>query len=124
MGYSAEQTLTNLRYRFGPNYSIVKRVLSEVQSLLGGDKSPQVGSSSSKHAPFRPKRVLDFGCGVGSSSAAALDVFGVCRDESTGATTSNSTSGIEWIHSIDASKSMRDATERVLSSVLQASPWQ
>ena len=124
VGYSAEQTLTNLRYRFGPNYSIVKRVLSEVQSLLGGDKSPPlVGSSSPKHVPFRPKRVLDFGCGVGSSSAAALDVFGVCRNENTGATTSNST-GIEWIHSIDASKSMRDATERVLSSVLQASPWQ
>ncbi|KAL7505922.1 hypothetical protein ACHAXN_003331 [Cyclotella atomus] len=110
VGYGPEHVMTNLKYRFGPNYSIVRRVLLEVQSLLGG--TPKMDGQSC----FRPKRVLDYGCGVGSSSAAALDVFGVPR------TTSDKT-GIEWIHSIDASQSMRDATEGILKSVLEGAPW-
>ncbi len=36
LAYGPEQAMTNLKYRFGPNYSIVRRVLTEVQSLLGG----------------------------------------------------------------------------------------
>ena len=67
------------------------------------------------------QRVLDFGSGVGCASAAALDVFGVKRsgnDENPG------TEGIDWIHSIDASQSMRDATEKVLKSVLENHPWE
>mmetsp|Transcript_7327 Transcript_7327/g.16609 ORF Transcript_7327/g.16609 Transcript_7327/m.16609 type:complete len:1010 (-) Transcript_7327:60-3089(-) len=123
--YGPEQTLTNVRYRLGPNYSIVKRVLSEVQSLMGGN--PPEGS---KRQSYRPKRVLDFGSGVGSSSAAALDVFGVSRSgDSKNSSSTNSgaatadTNGIEWIHSIDASKSMRDATENVLKSMLEGAPW-
>lgn len=36
VGYGAEQTLTNVKIRFGPQYAIAKRVLLEVQSLLGG----------------------------------------------------------------------------------------
>lgn len=109
--YCPEQVLTNLRYRFGPNYSIVRRVLMEVQSLLGGTPERE------DEASFRPKRVLDFGCGVGSSSAAALDVFGIPR------TAAGDQNGIEWIHSIDASQSMRDATENILKSVLEGAPW-
>lgn len=118
VGYGPEQTLTHLRYRLGPNYSIVKRVLSEVQSLLGGKPYPEDGSSSKRRQSFQPKRVLDFGSGVGSSSAAALDVFGVNRGAD------SDTNGIDWIHSIDASKSMRDATEKVLKSMLESAPWE
>ena len=109
--YGPEQVLTDLRYRFGPNYSIVRRVLMEIQSLLGGTPEKE------DEASFRPKRVLDFGCGVGSSSAAALDVFGIPR------TAAGNQNGIEWIHSIDASQSMRDATENILKSTLEGAPW-
>lgn len=122
VGYGPEQTLTHFRYRLGPNYSIVKRVLLEVQSLLGG-KPPQ----GSKRKSFQPKRVLDFGCGVGSSSAAALDVFGVSRNSVNGSSTASAAGGaiegIDWIHSIDASQPMREATEKVLKSVLENTPW-
>ena len=113
VGYGPEQVVTNLRYRFGPNYAIVRRVLMEVRSLLGGVTEVEGGC-------FRPRRVLDFGSGVGSSSAAALDVFGVPRNNNE---ESGSEHGIEWIHSIDASRSMRDATEHVLKSVLEGVPW-
>eukprot|EP01082_Thalassiosira_pseudonana_P003620 g2546.t1 g2546 contig12:329845-332508(+) len=117
VGYCAEQTLTSFRYRFGPNCSITKRVLLEVQSLLGG-KPPAVEGSASMRSTFQPKRVLDFGSGIGSSSAAALDVFGVSRSG-----TDTIVNGIDWIHSIDASQSMREATEKVLTSVLEGVPW-
>jgi len=119
VGYGPEQALTNVRYRFGPNYSIVRRVLLEAQSLLGG-----AGGS------FRPRRVLDFGSGVGSASAAALDVFGVSRIGGGGGVYGSSADapasddGIDWIHSVDASRSMRDATERVLRSMLENAPWE
>ena len=113
VGYGPEQVVTNLRYRFGPNYAITRRVLMEVRSLLGGVTEKENGC-------FRPRRVLDFGCGVGSSSAAALDVFGVPRSNNVEKRSEN---GIEWIHSIDVSRSMRDATEHVLKSVLEGVPW-
>ena len=141
VGYGAEQTLTNLRYRFGPNYSIVKRVLTEVQSLMGGKPKPSPSSMSmigmedddnNKASSFKPRRVLDFGCGVGSSGAAALDVFGVSRQNSSSSDANNNThggdkntshDGIEWIHSVDASQSMRETTDHILQSILQSSPW-
>jgi len=125
VGYNAEQSLSNLQYRFGPNYSIMKRVLCEVQSLLGGKPPPAAAGNGNERGKrtrcFEPKRVLDFGCGVGSSGAAALDVFGVSRR---GGDSSTTTEGIEWIHSIDASQSMRETTDRVLTSVLQDAPWE
>ena len=137
VGYNAEQSLSNLSYRFGPNYSIMKRVLCEVQSLLGGKPPLQVGvvengdedKRKRSRRCFEPKRVLDFGCGVGSSGAAALDVFGVSRrgggsDLSSPTNTTTAEGGIEWIHSIDASQSMRETTDRVLTSVLQDAPWE
>jgi len=115
VGYGAEQTLTNVKIRFGPQYAIAKRVLLEVQSLLGGTPV----DIKDRKGTFQPKRVLDFGSGVGSSSAAALDVFGVRRSG-----IENSNEGIDWIHSIDASQSMREATEKVLKSVLESAPWE
>ena len=61
-----------------------------------------------------------------------MDVFGVSRSGSennssttttTAAGTTDDTNGIEWIHSIDASQSMRDATENILKSMLEGTPW-
>jgi ribosomal protein RSM22 (predicted rRNA methylase) len=117
VGYGSEQSMTNLRYRFEPQYAIARRVLLEVQSLLGGTPI----DADAKKKTFQPKRVLDFGSGVASSSAAALDVFGVKRS---GSEDNSATEGIEWIHSIDASKSMREVTEKVLKSVLERHPWE
>ncbi len=152
VAYGPEQAMTNLRYRFGPNYSIVRRVLTEVQSLLGGggdergrrdddddDDGGSAGGGGRKHRTFRPRRVLDFGSGVGSSGAAALDVFGVGRSGGgrggadggggkrrtrTRDDDKNEVDGIDWIHSIDASQCMRETTEKVLKSVLEGSPWE
>ena len=83
--YKPDFTVATLHHRLLPNVAITKRVLLETQALL---------------PDFKPKRVLDFGIGVGSASAAATDVF----------------EGIEWIHGIDPSKSMRECAERVLES--------
>lgn len=133
VGYGPEQTMTHVKFRLGPNYSIVKRVLLEVQSLLGGkgggDTSLSSSSSSSiksggygarRSDTFRPRRILDFGSGVGSASAAALDVFGVSRRMNN----NDGDNGIDWIHSIDASQSMRESTEKVLKSILEGMPWE
>lgn len=113
VAYGPEHAMTNLKFRFGPNYSIVRRVLSEVQSLLGGRGG---GEDELRRRAFRPRRVLDFGSGVGSSGAAALDVFGVGR--------SSNDDGVDWIHSVDASLCMRETTEKVLMSILEGSPWE
>jgi ribosomal protein RSM22 (predicted rRNA methylase) len=81
--YKPESTFAALNHRFLPNFAIVKRVLLEAQALL---------------PDFQPKKVLDYGIGVGSSSAAAMDVF----------------PEIDWIHGIDCSRSMRDCATKVL----------
>ncbi len=121
VGYGSEQTMTNVRYRFEPQYAIARRVLLEVQSLLGGTPIDDADDNAKTKTTFQPKRVLDFGSGIGSSSAAALDVFGVKRS---GSEDNPATEGIDWIHSIDASQSMREATEKVLKSVLERHPWE
>lgn len=117
VGYGSEQAMTNVRFRFEPQYAIARRVLLEVQSLLGGTPL----NADAKKKTFQPKRVLDFGSGIGSSAAAALDVFGVKR---LGSEENPATDGIDWVHSIDASQSMREATEKVLKSVLENHPWE
>ncbi|KAL3809156.1 hypothetical protein ACHAXA_004655 [Cyclostephanos tholiformis] len=141
VAYGPEQAMTNMKYRFGTNYSIVRRVLMEVQSLLGGRNERggrddgQSAGGGRRRKTFRPRRVLDFGSGVGSSGAAALDVFGVGRsgggrlDGVGGARMrtlhdANEEDGIDWIHSIDASQCMRETTEKVLKSMLERSPWE
>jgi ribosomal protein RSM22 (predicted rRNA methylase) len=86
--YAHDQTLANLKLRLLPNYAIAKRVLKECQSLLGHDN-------------FQPKRILDFGIGSGSASAAALETFDT----------------VEWIHGIDPSQSMRDCSQRLIEGV-------
>ena len=123
VAYRAEQTLSQLNFRLGSNYHVTRRVLLEARALLGNN------SGESAAGPFRPRRVLDFGCGVGSASAAALDVFGHVRRDEVGRTTfSDSGSGgggsIEWIHSVDASESMQSVSKAVITSVLEGAPWE
>lgn len=90
MYYGPEQTVASLRHRLLPNYAVARRVFMEVRSLLG-------------HTDWKPQRVIDFGIGCGSASAAALDVF----------------DSIEWIHGVDPSQSMRNCAERILDDVTE-----
>jgi ribosomal protein RSM22 (predicted rRNA methylase) len=104
--YNPEQSVCSLKYRLVPNYSIVRRVLAETQSLLGKES-------------FRPKRVIDVGIGAGSASAAALEFFGDGSGDNDSAGKNGGYNGIEWIHGIDPSQSMRDASNMVLSSIIE-----
>jgi ribosomal protein RSM22 (predicted rRNA methylase) len=92
--YGPIETLASVKHRLYPNYAVTRRVLREAKSLVG------------IHQPLNPKRVLDFGMGCGSASAAALDVF---------------SESIEWIHGIDASETMRDGSQRFLQEFIQHS---
>ena len=85
--YGPEQTLASVKHRLIPNFAVCRRVLQECQSLLG--------------MSLAPKRVIDFGMGCGSASAAALDLF----------------NGIEWIHGIDPSKTMRLCSQMLVEGV-------
>jgi ribosomal protein RSM22 (predicted rRNA methylase) len=88
--YGPDETLASLKHRLYPNYSIAKRVLAECKSLLGPSN-------------WTPKRIVDFGIGCGSSSAAALHIF----------------DGIEWIHGIDPSQSMRECSRLLIEGIAQ-----
>jgi len=94
VSYGPEQTLANLRYRLIPNFFLTRRVLDETRSLLGKEV-------------FAPRRVIDAGCGIGSASAAALDLFGA--------------DNIEWVHCVDPSRSMRDGCVAVLKGLVNTS---
>lgn len=91
--YGYDETLGNLAHRLKPNFCITKRILMECQSLLGN------GTES-----FKPRRILDFGIGCGSASAAAIDLF-------------SSSSTIEWIHGIDPSKPMRECSKNLIDGM-------
>lgn len=86
--YGPEMTVAYLKQRLLPNYAIMNRVLSEVKSLVGPE--------------WQPQRVVDFGIGCGSASAAALDVF---------------SQKIDWVHGVDPSQSMRDCAEHILKEL-------
>jgi len=85
--YGPNEVMAAFKFRLFPNYTIVKRVLQEVQSLMGPDS-------------FQPKKVIDFGIGCGSASAAATDVW---------------PGSIQWIHGIDPSHTMREGAETFLT---------
>ena len=126
--YGYDETLATLKHRLTPNYAITKRVLAECQSLLGGklihaantsvgnNDSSSSSSSSSKineHGQiysknWKPKRILDFGIGCGSASAAAIDLFG---------SENNGSSGIEWVHGIDPSQPMRECSKKLIEEM-------
>lgn len=89
--YGRHECFADFYYRSVPHFFVVKRILEESKSLLGRNN-------------FQPRRVLDFGIGCGSASAAALDQFG---------------ESIEWIHGIDPSHVMRQAAEQFLTSLTQ-----
>jgi ribosomal protein RSM22 (predicted rRNA methylase) len=108
--YKPEYAIANMKYRLVPNYCILKRILKETQSLLG----PNL---------WFPKHVLDVGMGIGSASAATLDFFfemqQIQKEKQKHYPYKESTyQGIEWIHGIEPSQSMKDAASILLKSVI------
>jgi ribosomal protein RSM22 (predicted rRNA methylase) len=97
--YGRDECFAMYYFRFFPYYSITLRVLEEVSSLLG--KTKAAGGS------FKPKRVIDFGVGTGSASAAACAVW---------------PDSLEWIHGVDASETMRDSSKFMLDELWQGKP--
>jgi ribosomal protein RSM22 (predicted rRNA methylase) len=85
--YGPEETIAACKYRLFPNYSVAKRVLEECRSLVGPNS-------------WSPTNVLDFGIGVGSASAAAMDTW----------------ESVEWIHGIDSSATMREGAKLFLET--------
>ncbi|GAX12173.1 hypothetical protein FisN_1Hh098 [Fistulifera solaris] len=105
--YGREETWASLYFRFQPNWAVVSRVLQETQALLMKPK----GSNDSS---WQPRRILDFGIGCGSASAAALEVF------SNRSVDANKTSSpIEWIHGIDPSQTMRQCAQEMFQDILE-----
>jgi ribosomal protein RSM22 (predicted rRNA methylase) len=86
--YGPDETLANFKFRLHPNYEVTKRVLDECKSLIGRDM-------------WSPKRVIDFGMGCGSASAASMDVW----------------DDIEWIHGVDPSQTMREGAKAFLDDL-------
>jgi ribosomal protein RSM22 (predicted rRNA methylase) len=74
-------------------------VLSECLSLLGG---PSLST-------WKPTRILDFGIGCGSASAAAIDLF---SDE-------ENDTFVEWIHGIDPSLPMRECSRKLIDEMIR-----
>ena len=127
--YGFDETLATLKHRLEPNYAITKRVLMECQSLLGGKRINAPSSSDSGNESnnsserggqqlysnnWKPKRILDFGIGCGSASAAAIDLFGSGDNNSSA---SSSSSAIEWIHGIDPSQTMRECSKKLIEEM-------
>ncbi len=86
--YGPEETIAHAYYRFVPHWSVTRRALLEASSLIGPS--------------WKPKKVLDFGMGCGSASAAAHDVFA---------------ESIDWIHGIDPSQTMRECAKVMLEEI-------
>lgn len=91
VAYGPAECLSYVYFRAVPQYAVVRRILRECRSLLQHDTS------------FRPQRVLDFGAGCGTASAAALHVFG---------------DSVEWVHGIDCSHTMRQTAQLLLEHVI------
>jgi ribosomal protein RSM22 (predicted rRNA methylase) len=89
--YGPDEALAYFYYRCFPLFAVVTRVLRETDSLVC-------------KGSWKPKRVLDFGIGCGSASAAALSVW---KDH------------IEWIHGIDPSETMRGGAQKFLDEFIQ-----
>jgi len=89
--YGPNEALASFYFRSFPQYVVVRRVLREVQSLLGD-------------GTWAPRRVLDFGVGGGSASAAALHTW---------------KESIEWVHGIDCSKTMRQGAQLFLDTLIE-----
>ena len=126
--YGYDETLATLKHRLEPNFAITKRVLSECQSLLGGemiairdsDNDNEGSRSDAVHGQeyshhWKPKRILDFGIGCGSASAAAIDLFG--SDDTATTNSKAPSSAIEWVHGIDPSRTMRECSKKLIEDM-------
>jgi ribosomal protein RSM22 (predicted rRNA methylase) len=82
--YGREEAWASARFRFRSNFAVTQRVLEEARALQPN---------------WKPRRVLDFGIGCGSATAASLDLFG---------------ESVEWVHGIDPSQTMQEAAEYFL----------
>ncbi|KAL3917520.1 MAG: hypothetical protein SGILL_004674, partial [Bacillariaceae sp.] len=100
--YGFDETLAMLKHRLIPNYAVTKRVLSECQSLLGG-------SSATTASKWKPKRIIDYGIGCGSATAAAIDLFGLDEGENT----------VDWVHGIEPSLPMRECSQRLIEEMVR-----
>ena len=87
--YGPAEAVASLKHRLYPHFAMARRVLLETESLLPS---------------FQPKRILDFGTGCGSAAAASQAVFGKT---------------IEWFHLIDASYTMREVAETLLTDLVE-----
>jgi len=90
--YGRAEAAASLEYRFAANRAVTRRILQECRALL---------------PDFRPERVLDLGMGVGSASAAVLDVF----------------KNVDWVHGIEPSETMRQAAQHALDCRLTFSSY-
>lgn len=88
--YGPEETLAAFKFRMLNNYAVVRRILEEAKSLIGP-------------AEFKPRHVVDFGIGCGAATAASMDVW----------------DGIEWVHGVDSSRTMREGAETFLEEFLK-----
>ena len=80
--YGPEETIAYAQYHMPSRFAITKRVFDEIKTLL---------------PDFRPRRILDFGCGPGTAAAAAVTVWG--------------NDAISKYSGIDMSKAMIDAAK-------------
>lgn len=92
--YGRQETWAAAHFRWAANGAVTRRVLEEARALTQMEN---------------PRRILDFGMGCGSATAAALEVFGGENN-----TTDKNTTTVEWIHGIDPSATMREAAEHFL----------
>lgn len=93
--YGPEETIAYAHYFLPARYALAKRVLLEAKTLL-----PR----------FRPRRVLDFGCGPATVGAALAEVWG----------STDAGGGCEKYTGVDISRSMLDAAKGVMEAVREA----
>jgi hypothetical protein len=106
LGYGPAEALAHARRRLRPHHAVARRVLIEARSLL------LAGRGDGPPGGFR--RVVDFGIGAGAASLAALDVFGVAGEGDSDQGGHGGAGTVEWIHGIDASRTMRDAAREMI----------
>jgi len=93
--YGPEETVAYAHYFLPARYALAKRILSETKTLLPG---------------FRPRRVLDFGCGPATVGAALAEVWGGGAGGG----------GCAKYTGVDISRSMLDAAKGVMQAVREA----
>jgi len=65
--YGPSETIAYTHYFFPSRYSVQRRIFREIKSLMGPN--------------YKPKKMLDFGCGPGTGGAVALDVWGTPAEQ-------------------------------------------